>query len=297
MVNMKTIKINLKRGSITLEILLAFTILILCMSAVILVSFSNQSLAVDSQTNNEAISKASKMLEDARAMSRQNYFGVVSIASVENVGGLSYTKLLNVSDLTQCKKQATSTVSWTNSGRPQKIELTSFFTDIAGALSLGGDCATNPPEGGWKNPDSLVSRELKKDLSLGDNPLVNSDAGTPATDVDVLNKMIYMTAISNKDDFFVLDGTNMLNSVIPPIVGSGDISIGLNAVDSAYDSVSGKYYAYVANASTTSTESSDEFIVIDVSAPSTPSPVKTTGFPHKSRHTYFGKLAYDTGAN
>lgn len=37
------------RGFATLEILIAFAVLILCIGAVIMVSFGNQSIAVDSQ--------------------------------------------------------------------------------------------------------------------------------------------------------------------------------------------------------------------------------------------------------
>lgn len=46
---------NKQRGMATLEILIAFAVLILCMGAVILVMFGNQSVSVDSQLNNEAI--------------------------------------------------------------------------------------------------------------------------------------------------------------------------------------------------------------------------------------------------
>ena len=61
-------------GFATLEILIAFAVLILSISAVILLAFGNQSIIVDSRTNSEALYKAQKMLEEARAASRQDFF-------------------------------------------------------------------------------------------------------------------------------------------------------------------------------------------------------------------------------
>src|SRR3989344_2704590 len=82
------------RGNSTLEILIAFAILILTMTAVILLFFSNQSISIDTQTNNEALFKAHGLLETARAASRQNFLSIVSTTSTETLGGLAYIQLL-----------------------------------------------------------------------------------------------------------------------------------------------------------------------------------------------------------
>ncbi|KKR62667.1 MAG: hypothetical protein UU01_C0004G0034 [Parcubacteria group bacterium GW2011_GWA2_40_37] len=71
--NKKGLSREQSRGFATLEILIAFMILILCISAVIMVSFGNQSVVVDSQISNEAISKAQSLLEKARADSRFDF--------------------------------------------------------------------------------------------------------------------------------------------------------------------------------------------------------------------------------
>jgi len=63
---------NIKGGS-TLEILIAFLIISLSIGAVTMLSFSNQSVAVDSETNNEALYKAQQMLEKARSDSRFDF--------------------------------------------------------------------------------------------------------------------------------------------------------------------------------------------------------------------------------
>src|SRR6185295_19969134 len=101
-----------KKGFATLEVLIAFAILIMSISAVIMVVFGNQSITIDTETNNEAIAKAKKGLEDARALSRKDFISVTSSASsVEMSGPLAYTKKLDVIDLAQCEKQATSTIT------------------------------------------------------------------------------------------------------------------------------------------------------------------------------------------
>src|SRR5690348_14650043 len=95
---------NLEKGSSTVEILIAFAVLILCMSAVIIVIFGNQSVSVDTQTNHEAIYMSGKILENARAQSRQNFLSLISTTTTEKSGNLTYTEALNISDITQCKK-------------------------------------------------------------------------------------------------------------------------------------------------------------------------------------------------
>src|ERR1035437_5632737 len=143
------------RGFATLEVLVAFSVLILCITAVILLVFGNQSVSVDSQTNNEALYKAQKMLEQARALSRQDFLSVVSTTTT-SISIIPYTQTLTVSDLTQCKKQAMSTVTWNSSNRPQKIEMSTFFSDIVEALALGGDCGVDPPISSWNNPANFT---------------------------------------------------------------------------------------------------------------------------------------------
>src|SRR3989344_5566093 len=68
-------------GFSTLEILIAFGVLIMAVTAVILVIFGNQSVAVDTETNSEALSKATISLEEARATSRQSYNSLISKSS------------------------------------------------------------------------------------------------------------------------------------------------------------------------------------------------------------------------
>jgi hypothetical protein len=235
-------------GIITLELLIAFAVIVLCISGVIMVVFSNQSISIDLETNNEAISKAQKLLEDARAESREDFDGVVSFTTPDGI----YTKTLEVVDPppTPCKNLVHSVVSWTMGLRTLSTNLSTFFTDIAEAQAQGADCPSYSPEGGWRFPNSLLSREAKYTAAFGDTttPQPEGDGGTKATDLDVLNKIIYVTATSSsgKDTFFIFDATDVFDVTMPPITGSLKEATVLNAIDVAYYPDTGKTYAFVA---------------------------------------------------
>src|SRR3990167_10000200 len=86
-------------GFSTLEIVIAFAILVIALSGVIYVLFGDQSTAMSSQTNSEALYRAQQIIEDARASKSHATF-----PSIISVGlGLDdiYQKALQVSDISQ----------------------------------------------------------------------------------------------------------------------------------------------------------------------------------------------------
>src|SRR4029079_7213221 len=110
-----------QRGVATLEILIAFAILMLSISAGILVVFGNQSISIDTQINAEAISKAQAQMEAARALSRQDFNAVASIPpTTDDI----YQKSLDVVLLDPSTKQITSHVTWSMGGRSLAIHMT-----------------------------------------------------------------------------------------------------------------------------------------------------------------------------
>jgi hypothetical protein len=219
------------QGSSTLEILIAFLILTMSISAVIMLFFGNQSVAIDSETNNEALYKAEQLLERARADSRFD-FNLVNPVSpiVDNI----YEKSLEVStDPTDFfTKNVTSKITWNvDVGRDQTIVLSTIITNPSAVN--GGNTCNSVLSGDWRNPELLGS------LDVGQN--------NGGTDVDIFNMKAYVTAdasASNKHDFYVVDvGNPNINNL--PILGSINTGPGLSAVH-----VSSKY-AYVANKSRT----------------------------------------------
>lgn len=215
------------RGQITLEILIALFILVVSISAAIMVSFGSQSITTDSQLNNQALYISRQGLESTRGASRQDFNSLVSSSSTEDI----YLKQIIVEDIDAYTKKVTSRISWkTEPLRPQKIELVTLLTNFKAVKDYGGDTGGSGLSGNWKIPRTLGS------IDLG--------PGNSATDLDVLNKIVYLSAEASdvkKPDFFIVNATDGQN---PYIVSNLHTGPGLNALDVAGN------YAYLANDAT-----------------------------------------------
>src|SRR3989344_851579 len=215
------------KGFATLEILIAFAVLILSISAVILLVFGNQSIIIDSQTNSEALYKAQKMLEEARAASK---FDFNLVNPIPNTADDIYTKNLAVSMVDFFTKNVTSNITWkVDGGRDQTISLYTLITN-PDAIN-GGDTCNSVLGGDWAHP------KLLGDVDVGQN--------NGATDVDVFMGKAYVTTDPSsvpKEDFHVIDVGNPNASPLP-ILKSINTGPGLVAVQ-----VAGRY-AYAANTS------------------------------------------------
>lgn len=237
------------KGFVTLEILIAFAVLILCMGAVIMVVFGNQSIAVDLETNNEAISKAQALLEKARADSRFDFNLVNSTHQNPAVGSCPpdyisddiYCKKIDVTQTDLFTKKVTSTATWQTGGRVLSTIFTTILTN-PDAVN-GGDTCSSELMGDWTNPQ-------KTEYEFGADILSNTSSGFPITSVQSFEHKLYVTVSNqngnNDETFFILDITDPTST--PQIIGKldnspGTISEGLNAV-----AVDGEKYAYVANA-------------------------------------------------
>ncbi len=216
-----------QRGFSTLEILIAFVVIILSITAVIIVMFGNQSTGIASQTNSEATQKAQKMLEEAQANSTLDFSLVNNIAPIaEDI----YTKSLLVEVVDFFTKKVTAKVSWKNDNTAnQSVNLSTLIT--APENVNGGTTCNSVLSGDWAHPQSLGSADV------GQN--------NGGTDVDILNTKAYVTAnasAANKHDFYIVDVSNPnINNL--PILNSVDTGPGLQAVHVAGN------YAYVANGS------------------------------------------------
>lgn len=180
------------KGSSTLELMIAFAILTMTLTALVSVFFGNQSVTVDTQTSTEALARASRELEKEHVLAATNYLSASSTSSSETFGGIMYSLSMLVQDLTPCKKVATSTVSWSLGPlRPLAISLTTYLTDTQGALSAGGDCFVDPPTSGWSNPTRFASDTF--------NP------GKPLA-LDVLGRIAYLA--EDKSPFLKIADTS-----------------------------------------------------------------------------------------
>ena len=257
----------MQAGVATLELLIAFAILVLNITAVVLIINGGQSVSVDSETNEEAIAKAKSFLAEKKALAKNNFLSIIDEPpTTEMSGALTYTKELAVEDETECRKKITSSYTWLASPiRPQKIEFTTLITDIAGALALGGDCATSPPSTDWTNPQTFTSADIVP-------------GGNQGTDIDVIKiagqKYAFLTSVHSSaasNDFWSFD-----LEVTPPLpVGQLNTGAGLNVLDVAKDLSSGEIYAYAGQDSNV-----NQFRVIRITTPSSPSLVASRTLPN-----------------
>jgi hypothetical protein len=253
-----------KRGQSTLEILIVIAVLAASLMGAVLAFWGSQSLSVDSEEGVKALRLARAGLESAEAQARDNFANITSTTTVYN----EFTEELSVTAVDADTKKITSRVTWrTDPLRLQKVELNAFVTDWYNYQYTGGDTGGGGLTGNWLNPKTLGSVDLR--------------AGESATDLDVINKIVYMTATASdpkKDDFFIVDATNGANPAILSSLGTGP---GLNAIDA----ISG--YAFVANNSTTA-----QLQVIDTSDLHNPRLVASFTLPGVSGAGAFGNAIF-----
>ncbi len=231
-------KYSKQKGFSTIEISVALLIITVGLTAATLVIFGGRSFSSDSGLDNEALYKAQRQIEDARASARASFGSVISSSSNDGI----YFKEVVVSSGSQpYSKNVISRISWTAPGpRSEKIELSTTLSDWKNALVKNQPCLT-PLSGDWQHPQ-MAFYEFGKDL-LGD-----SSSGYPLTGITVLNSKLYVTVNNtngnNFPSLFIFDVSKP--GVKPALLTSADndpgVKSGLNAI-----TVNGNY-AYVANA-------------------------------------------------
>src|SRR3989344_8601202 len=171
---------KLNSGSSTIELLIAFGIMFITISGVILVVFSNQTVALDIGLTKEAVYKAKAIVEDDKAASRATFDDIESFTVTDGI----YQKGLEVYTITPCWKQLSTKITWKSEFlRPQIVRLGTELTDVQEAMKKGGDCGGRTPPEDFQNPQTLNSVDI-------------AQSGNPATGLDVLNKLVYLTAKS-----------------------------------------------------------------------------------------------------
>lgn len=254
------------RGVATLEVLIAFVVVTLAMSAVTLIAFGNHTLALDARQTQRALYHAERGVEHSFASSTGSNFSSLASAVLSLPGGVDddiYTNdiQLNVLPISDCAKIVESRLDWLPSPlRSRSQNLTSVFTSIEASKAVGNDCeAVGFGSGTWDNPGSFSGFDI---------------GGPAATDIDVQDDFVYLTSspnASNKPDFFVLnmsDPENPIPMALPPNQPLNTGNDKLFALDVVGD------YAYAVG-----TPEDGQLQVIDVTDPVLPRVVATSSLP------------------
>jgi len=251
------------RGQLTLELVIALGILTLGISGLVFVIFGNQSLLVDTQESNQALNLARQNLENAYAQAQEEFGSLENASSTQG----EYLIERSVLDIDTYTKEVTSRVSWqTTPLRPQEIELVARITDWRSLRDSGDDTGGGDPFGDWKCPETLGTINI---------PNISG------TDLDTVNKIIYLTAEASdkkKNDLVIVDANNPSSLNIISSIDTGD---SLKAIDVAGN------YAYVAHDKT-----SAQLQVIDVSNLSAPTTTAEFTLPGVSGPNAVGKSVF-----
>ncbi len=286
--NIQNKKIDNRRGFSTIELLIAFAILLVNITGILLLSsgvqgqgqgtaallYQGQSVSVNSETNQEAIHMAQGLLEKARADSREDFNLVNPYTGSNPSGPLTYTETLNVTQPDFFTKEVVSTVTWEIAGKNFSSILTTLLTNPE-AIN-GGDTCGSVLEGDWTNLQ-------KTEYEFGDDILNDTSSGFPITAIQTFDKKMYITVNNvngnNDETFFILNITDSVltnGDVLGKLDNSpGAISEGLSSV-----AVDGTSYAYVANAYDSSPKTCIEnhncaqLQIIDIGNPSNPSVIR-----------------------
>lgn len=209
-------------GQLSLELIMAMTLLAIGLTSIITVHFSNQSIFLDSRLNSRALYMARSDMESARALGRQDLGLLSGSSSVEGI----YTRELTVEDTGTFSRIVTSKVSWQAS--PLRTLDVTLLTEIADWEALEEVGGGGGLIGDWANPVTASERDL------GPN--------NEGTDVDVDGNYLYVTAAPSgagggpqgpRNDFYIYRIVDPFN---PSFISSIDTGQGLVSlsVDDGY---------------------------------------------------------------
>jgi len=250
-------------GFSTLELLIAMTVMTLSMTAVIMVAFGNQSIAIDTELAQRGLYVAQKKLEESASNFLGNFNAISSQALAEH--DPIYDTAVSVTDISPCVKRIESQAFWDRDQRNLGNSLSMIVANSAISEALGGDCATTEPSGNWDTPQSIG------DISPSD--FVGQGTGIGLTYIDGVRYAFLTTNSASNKDFFVIDTSDPFN------VNSGDIlgievgENGLNGIVVA--KIDDTPYAFVLNNSNT-----NQLIVLDISIPTSPNVIASMTLPN-----------------
>ena len=288
-------------GFLTLEILIAMTVLMLMLAVVIMVSFGNQTMIVNSQTNAEALNIAQALLEKAQSDGRKDFNLVNPIAEVTSSDG--FASKVNVSTIDYFSKLVTATVKFPeDNGLSGSTSLSSIVTNFNNVT--GGDTCSSillPNAEAWKTPS--VDKKFSNFSGL-----TGISDKHPITDIDAYRDKLYVSigatnnSVSPTLFVFGIDNSDPDN---PRIITSSNfidndptVQSGINAIVVAEDIANANTYVYAAANTTTK-----QLQVIDVtiSPPVVKKTLTITGGSvgnsifYKNGYIYLGLKSSTTG--
>lgn len=222
-------------GLSTLEVLIAIALTVLSVTSVIVLVFSGQATATDTELSHQGVYLAQQGLEKERAGAR-SYFGNLVVGTVVDNSDPTYSKTITITQgVDPYTRHVSSQVTWPGmKGLP--VALATTITDWASAPN-GLDCYV-PPGADWSVPTVVNTTE------------VDIGAGNTATGIMKKGNYVYITSAGSNGSkvFSVVDVTDPSNPNPTPVASltTANFPAGVSADIFELDAVfvSGDY-AYV----------------------------------------------------
>jgi Tfp pilus assembly protein PilV len=233
-------------GQMLVEVLVALSLFVIIITAVIIFFFNGQLATLSAGRNREALGIARNGIEAVRFIRDTDWinmlngqYGLEFTEGQWRFNGTSdttgdYTRVISITTPETNIRQIISRVSWQDDRfGQQEIEIATLLSDWQNAPPPSppggdpGDPGGSGIIGDWANPRTLGS--------------INLGPGNSATDVDVLNKIVFLSTEAStpaKPDLHIVDATDGEHPIVIADLNTGD---GLNAIDVSGD------YVYVAN--------------------------------------------------
>jgi len=243
-----------QQGSLTLEILIALSLLVTALvGATLVVHGAYQTSTSISHAYGEK-SAAHQTLEELTASLKKDWYTEQPPVHISD----NYTLSSYIEDISSCTKKISVTAQYSADASMPSETLSSFVGSLDEARRRGGTCDPAPLLDTWDTPEILGSVALPQGGSTG---IALHAQGT--------TRYAYVTATSTHvldADFFVLDVTDVSN---PHIVMSLDTGNGLTGL------VRGGEYIYALN-----NDNTEQLHVIDVTNPQQPVLIAHSSLPN-----------------
>jgi hypothetical protein len=273
-------------GSITIEILIAFAVLTLTLSAVFVLICGNDAEKLDREIDELSLAKSA--LTDSLAPDTE-YWNIVSTTTTAILNDTDYLIETKVRDETSCLKSVLVRASLHNPTSFEEVsdgvELSTYIANDVEAEALGGDCDAKPSHSSWQYPKPFASQSIS-DVS--------------GTALDVLGGIAYI-GLSAPPYFAIADTRTAMPGQMQGLILAFDNNFSLYAQPNALDAIiktdatgSTHRYVFAALQATSSqlavidvTDSSNPFLI----ATSTLYGVNSNGANPQARHIFY----YDGG--
>ncbi|MFO0718865.1 MAG: hypothetical protein U0522_02470 [Candidatus Paceibacterota bacterium] len=228
-----------QRGFSTIEVLIAFVVIIVSLSAAASISFGAQSLLIDSEFNLSAISRIEEVLEKSRSLFSEDFESFILATST--VDGF-YQEKVDILNITPCVKKISVMEAWKQEGVSKELSFSQIFTSPPFFEKIREPCSGD---------ETLIQDWQKYDEQIFPTDIEG------VTDVDVVGDLFFISSNAGTtadSDLFIFDSKKSYEKI-----AELDIGKGIFAIDATSE------YVYVVTDATSS-----QFMIIDVSDPYVP---------------------------